>query len=237
MISLIVPYYNNPRMLAHQYRTWAKYAEELRAQLEFIVVDDGSKQEAVDVERPEGINLKLYRIHKDVPWHWCGAKNLGAHEAEGKWLFLTDIDHVVPSKTWRELLKIEDESFIYTLGRVNTQGERVLNKDKQPKPHPNTFFMTKEMYWKVGGYDESYAGLYGTDGIYRKRAFSIAPEKHLPNTCIVLYKRSDIPDADSDLPRKEGRDPMARSRVTQKKQRMGEANVVKTLQFEWTRIL
>ena len=34
--------------------------------------------------------------------------------------------------------------------------------------------MTKNLYWKIGGYDEELSGNYGTSGRYRARAFKVA---------------------------------------------------------------
>src|SRR6185369_156528 len=93
-LSLVIPYYENPGMLAVQYQTWANYPTDLKSRMEIVLIDDGSPtRPAIDVARPEELPpLRIFRVLKDLPWHQHGARNLGAHVAIGKWLLMTDMD-------------------------------------------------------------------------------------------------------------------------------------------------
>lgn len=237
-----MPYYMNPGMLALQYGQWASWSDKLKAQVSVIIVDDGSPEPAVYVPRPEGLpHLSIYRVLKDMPWHQHGARNLGADRApkEG-WLLLTDMDHVLnevnASKLIKRFAKL-DMNKAYMLGRVEANTGKVTTKDGVPKPHPNSFVMTRDTYWEIGGYDEDYCGIYGTDSMYRERVLRRAGMALLSDIQLVRYWNDLVHDASTrTLKRKEGRDPEAKKRVAAAKAARGEGKRIKTLAFEWTQV-
>lgn len=241
-LTLVMPFWLNSGMLAKQYEGWAAWPDELKRRFEIILVDDGSPEPAADVPRPDGLpTLRIYRVLEDRPWHQHGARNLGAHEAEDGWLLLTDMDHVLSMVSAAALMlrldRLNSET-VYMLDRVEADtGKPTLNGHGQPKPHPNSFVMTRELYWRIGGYDEDFCGVYGTDAYFRERAFRIGRRGHL-NIPLTRYWRDIVPDASTNgLPRKEGRDPLAKEKILAAKKARGEADVVKVLQFEWERVL
>lgn len=248
-LSLCLPYYRNPQMLAHQYAVWAAYAVPVKAQLEVVIVDDGSpaSETAAAVPRPHGLPpLRLYRVLEDRPWHQHGARNLAAHEAAGPWLLMTDMDHELPASSAADLL---DQVARATGDEVFTF-HRVDAPDLVPKrdvfgglhPHPNTFAVTRDRYWQLGGYDEDCTG-YGTDGFFRTRLFEAGRARHLASVPVVRYPREVIADASTRAP--EGVRPQVfrdRARRTQEnrnllaeKRRSGRGPTV--LNFPWERVL
>src|SRR5690606_27317244 len=98
-ITLVVPYYRNPNMLLEQAGYWAAYPPGLRV----VVVDDGSPEPAADV-LPADCLARVYRIDVDLPWNRNGARNLGSHVAETRWLLHVDVDHVLPPSSAAALL-------------------------------------------------------------------------------------------------------------------------------------
>lgn len=243
-LTIVMPYYMNPGMLAAQYCEWLVWPARLKRRLSVIIVDDGSPEgHAVDVERPKGLPaLSIYRVLKDIPWHQHGARNLGAHVAQG-WMLLTDMDHVLPEESAAALLAAIDEgeldpASIYMLDRIEADsGLPTLGKDGKPKPHPNSFVVTRETFWTIGGYDEDFTGVYGTDRMFRDRAFSRAKRGHL-NIPLIRYWRDLVPDASTTtLERKEGREPYAKQQIMAAKIARGERDTVKVLQFDWERVL
>lgn len=243
LLTLIMPFYMNGSMLALHYRTWRDWPAKLRANIRVIIVDDGSPENpAANVPRPYGLpDVQIYRVTEDRPWGQNGARNIGAHEAPDSWLLLTDMDHLLTGESAAALLKAIgkgrlDEGTVYMLDRVEADtGKPTLGKDGQPKPHPNSFVMTREMFWRIGGYDERSCGIYGTDRLFRERAFSVARRGHLAIP-LVRYWRDLIPDASTtSLPRKEGRDPVARARIFAEIAAAPEERV--TLNFPWVRSL
>lgn len=238
--TIVMPFYLNSGMLALQYANWAGWPQALKDKFEIIIIDDGSPEPAVDVPRPEGLPaLRMYRVLKDMPWHQHAARNLGAHKAHQGWMLLTDMDHVLTEENAIELTNtFLDEKTIYMLARVEANTGLPTMNNGVPKPHPNSFVVTKKMFWKIGGYDEDYSGIYGTDGLFRSRAFAKATRGHLSGVALHRYWTDLVPDASTTtLQRKEGREPGARDRVTSEKAMRGESDVIKVLQFEWEKVL
>lgn len=243
-LSFCLPYYKNPGMLAEQYRTWAGYQEVLKEQIEIVLVDDGSPEgkAAVGVERPDGLPaLRIYRVLVDIPWHQHGARNLAAKEADGPWLFLTDMDHVLPTESLRRLLSRLRGDVVYTFRRLDAPDLTPKMQHGQEHPHCNTFALTKARYWTVGGYDEDAVG-YGTDGYFRQRLFGTSPAIHLQDVPIVRYPREVIPDASTSAPgidprafRNAGRRTAESKRALALKRQRGEGP--KVLAFPWERVL
>lgn len=183
-VTIVMAYYRNRDTLRRHVDAWQAFPDDLKANLRAIIVDDGSPErpaiEALaDLAHP--IPLKLYRIEQDVRWNWIGARNVGMHEARDGWALTTDIDHFVDEKLARSLIHGKhDPAKVYKFARREHTGEKV-------KPHSNSYFMTRAMYWKIGGHDESFSGFYGSDGDHRRRVERAAKVVMLPDE-LVRYE-------------------------------------------------
>lgn len=191
-VTLVLPYYRNAEMLGEQYERIAQLPADVRNGLQLIVVDDGSpKSPAEAVGRPElGIaGFQLFRIDVDVRWNWLAARNIGVEKAKTEWVLLTDIDHIVPEKTWRRLQEHKlNPRKVYRFSRLDLP-------DLTPyKPHPNSWLMTRELFDKIGGYDERFSGFYGTDGEFRDRVRANA-EVVMLDQPLIRVPREVVPDA------------------------------------------
>lgn len=161
-LTLVVSFYENPTWLDTQATVWRSYAAALAAALSIVIVDDGSPVPCVTPTNVPAA-IRLFRIDVDVRWNWLAARNIGAHHAADGWILLTDIDHVVPETTLRAVMEGQhDPRVVYVFSRREHTGELV-------NPHSASFLMTRQMFWRIGGYDERLSGFYGTDGLYRKR--------------------------------------------------------------------
>jgi len=191
-LSIVFAYYENPTMLEFQWQEITAYPEPLKSLIEIVVVDDGSpRYPAAEVPRPEGLpSVSVFRVNQDIRWNQDAARNIGAHEAGAPWLLLTDIDHVVPPESLDQILS-EDRSpaSFYTLGRIKFYGGH------HSDTHPNSYLMTKELYWHIGGHDEDFAGVYGKDFLFRKRARRRAIEEHLPDIVLARVGSTAVKDA------------------------------------------
>lgn len=244
MLSLCLPYYRNSGMLAEQYRVWAGYPDDMKTQIEIVLVDDGSPEPALDVPRPTGLPpLRIFRVLEDRPWHQHGARNLAAREAVGPWLLLTDMDHVLPAESLRRLLGRLSDDRVHTFHRLDAPHlTPKVDAYGAPHPHPNTFALRQARYWDLGGYDEDCVG-YGTDGFFRQRLFASAGAVHHADIPVIRYPREVVPDASTRAP--EGVSPKAfrdaarrthRNRtVVNDKLVSGERPTV--LAFPWERVL
>lgn len=189
-ISLVLPYYENPGMLREQFASVRDLPSTYRSNICVIVVDDGSPTHPAKPEDLAGAGLQIYRITVDVRWNQDAARNIGVHHSETSWILLTDIDHLVPQSTWGELLHGKfDPDIVYKFGRVSAPAM------SEYKPHPNSWFMTCKMYNRIGGYDERFAGYYGTDGDFRDRVKESAIEIRQLKQVLVRVPRTLIPDA------------------------------------------
>lgn len=234
--TLILPFYLNQGMLREQQARLAELPAEIRQALHLIVVDDGSPSEpAQDVwDPPAGLgSARLYRTKVDVRWNWLFCRNLGVDQAQTEWLFLTDIDHVVPLATWQVLMtEALDPTMVYRFSRVDAPYLTPY------KPHPNTWCLTKRLYDRVGGYDERLSGFYGTDYDFRNRVRANASAVVIREDVIIRYPREVIPDASTTTyGRKEPQDkPNVRRLLDERLCQRGEKAKTKRLTFPWSRV-
>lgn len=205
-LTLVYAYYENPEMFRYQQQVWGSYPERIRKRLEIIVTDDCSERTPIQsvIIPDQPINMQVFRILKKVPWNWLEARNIGAKYAAAPWLLLTDMDHVVQAKMIQSLFsRLPDlvRTMVYQFGR------QLMNGGIPYHPHNDSFLVAKQLFWQCGGYDEDYAGLYGTSGMFRRRLFEFS-SGHLrwSDLSLHLVQREQIPDASTvGLPRKEGR--------------------------------
>jgi hypothetical protein len=204
-ITICLPYYRNHGMLVEQCRRLRALPADLRQHLRLIVVDDGSallqKDEfalpesavAADVQ-DAGMPFELYRINVNVRWNQDAARNLAVDRATTEWLLLIDIDHIPPHDTLQRLVSEKYSSkMIYRFNRMTWWGGDRL---EPYKPHPNSWFMTKEMFDALGGYDERFAGLYGTDADIKERVEAkLGREPAMLDLVLLRVPRETIPDA------------------------------------------
>lgn len=202
-VTLVYPFYCNPKFLRFQLEHWWKFPPRLRNFLCAIIVDDGSPnwQQAKPVLRMSRFPFPiwLYEIEVDVPWNWLAAKNIGMKYAATEWCMGTDMDHVLPQETAECLIYgLHDPKTIYRFQRKEIGGKKI-------HPHPNSWFMTRDMFWdKFGGYDEALSGHYGSDGDARRRWAAAAEVKtmiehlerceHHGDSSTTNYKRKQPSD-------------------------------------------
>lgn len=170
-VTFVYPYYENPRFLRCQLGWWSTYPKHVKSQIAFIVVDDGSPEHPAEQAisgQPIPEHFRLFRIEPDIRWNWLAARNIGAHHADEGWLLLTDIDHVVPASTADAIVYGKhDPNVVYAFSRKEHDGQKAF-------PHSASFLMTRQMFWQIGGYDETFSGYYGTDGMFRRRVAKAA---------------------------------------------------------------
>jgi hypothetical protein len=95
------------------------------------------------------------------------------------------MDHVIPESTAAAVIYGQhDPSVIYGFSRIEHTGEPLA-------PHPNSWLITRAMFWQVGGYDEALSGHYGTDGDWRRRCAATAPMAILSDRLIRHEYQAD----------------------------------------------
>ena len=198
-IAIVMPYYDNPQMWAYQLEHFHTLDPKIARRVEVIVVDDASPHHpAADVIQGDlPLTLSVFRIERDKPWNQDAARNIGVHEATAPYVLVTDIDHIVPAATLEGLLSLKDSSRVFSLGR----GAHF--SDAKVASHVNSYFLSKDLYWRIGGYDEDFWGMYGTDKLFRNRVL----ENHnivLKNDLFLeLVTQGSIPDAKNKVFRRK----------------------------------
>jgi hypothetical protein len=218
-ITLVMAYYENPGMLQRHYDAWREMDPKLREHVHVIIVDDGSPNGPATPPRNLIMRLQIYRMTKDIRWNQDACRNVGVAHAETEWVLLTDIDHEVREETWRYLVYREWNP------RVAYKFRRISAPDfDYYKAHPNSWFMTRKLYDAAGGYDERFAGYYGTDGDFRDRVLSKAEEVITLKQSIVRVPRQVVPDASTTTYlRKQPEDRIGISRVFEERVKLQEA--------------
>jgi hypothetical protein len=204
--TLVMAYYDNPKMLEVHLREWLTYRADTKIALRVIIVDDASPNyPAADVITAfgyTGLLVKCYRVTVDRPWGQDGARNIGMHHAEDGWCLMTDIDHV--------LRRHEAEGMMSFAGALAQEGEYYMPLRRRFNnlplhSHPNSFLMHRNDFWKMGGYDEDFVGFYGSDGNFRKCAKGAGLREYPINHFgLTLYGADVIEDANTKLSRKDG---------------------------------
>jgi len=225
MITIVMAYYNNPTMLKRHLEEWEKYPKNFRA----IIVDDGSKEPALPILQDNcPIPTQLYRVKIDKPWNQNCARNLAMTHATG-WCLITDMDH---------LLTVEEANKINLKDYNKNKAYKPLRKEvdgSNYKRHPNTYLMTSDLYWSVGGYDEAFCGYYGTDATFRRQLGERILDTD--NFSVVRYGRETIHDASTrNLGRKGSKYHVSSNPDLLLRRKYG-GKAVKSLDFPWEKQL
>jgi glycosyltransferase involved in cell wall biosynthesis len=199
VFSLIIPYYNQPTMLAAQMEIAKQYPDSVRV----IVIDDGSP---VPAKIPTKQNISLYRINIDIPWNREQARNLGAYVADTQWIIQVDIDHVLPVACATRLLELtlnpkDWHRFPrYRIGKADeTRKKDTLSPDVEYgkiHPHVDSFLITRDMFLS-SPYDERYSGCLGGGTPFAARMKRLYGEpRMLPEDVFLqVYTKSKVKDA------------------------------------------
>ena len=238
MLTLVYSYYENWKMLQEQLKFWSEYPPNVLKHVEFIVTDDCSTNAPLNSAfvLPANLNIRIFRITKKVPWNWLACRNIGAHHAKGDWLLLTDMDHVLlPQYSNQTLLLTKKLSpdFVYMFSR------RDMPHMKKVPHHKDSFFLSKDLFWRSGGYDEDLSGHYGTSGQFRRRVIKCATGWEILDIPLIRYSRSVIDDACTvNFVRKtaDGAHHRAMKKIIRNKILSGTSNVIKTLSFPYEEV-
>jgi len=162
MISIIYPFFNQHKALAHHHLHWMRLMHE-DVEFEVILVDDHSDKIPAVSDWSRAFPLRLFRVDEDKGWNITGAKNIGMHEANSNWCFVGDLDHLCTLEMMRYAMRapLEDKHF-YIFPRRDEQGRETEDY------HENFMLIRKKDFWHVGGYDEDFAGGYGWEDVWFK---------------------------------------------------------------------
>ncbi|CNL42906.1 glycosyltransferase [Yersinia proxima] len=137
-------------------KEYESYPDDIKDAVEFVIVDDCSplEYEVKDYD----LNFTWLRITTDIQWNQAGSRNLGVTYAKSDKIIITDLDCLLPEDTMRYLVNARNPGrSLYRIYRTDeTTG-------KAYRGHPNLFFMSRARFFRLYGYDEEFAGHYGSE--------------------------------------------------------------------------
>jgi len=176
MISVIVPVYNGEDVIANCLKTLLNQNYP-KNKYEIIVVDDGSKDNTVNIVS-KFKRVKLIRQRHRGP---AAARNLGVEKSRGQIVLFTDAD-CIPSKSWiKNMLEpfkdkgivgvggtyktLNKKSLIARFVGYNIEERHKILKKKRYIDFMGTFSAAyrKIIFSKFGGFDTSFSTSSGED--------------------------------------------------------------------------
>jgi len=170
-LSIIVPVYNSHRVVMRHIKHFKKM--NLPGDIEIIFMDDGSYPPLKDYFQGHGLkNFYIYPTGDKRPWTQPCAKNLGVKISEGEYIFITDVDHIIPKKTVIQAYKFNGDKmgFKRSFAILSNNGDifndpeslfkygfskvRYAKRGTSVYRHTNTFVMRKKVFKAIGGYRE-----------------------------------------------------------------------------------
>jgi len=142
--------------------------------VEIVFVDDGSTP-PISFPNSGLRNLSIYYTNDKRPWTQGLARNMGAKYAKGKYLMMTDADHIFTKEVIDHVLSFEGDkmNFPRFYGALDKDGHLLIEKKDlweyglDPKRivgrrgmcaghHGNTFAIRKAIFEEMGGYKEKH---------------------------------------------------------------------------------
>lgn len=172
-LSVVIPVFESYEIVRRQLRHLERMCNKVRRNVEFIMIDDGSDP---PIDFTNHLKYFIGRCtNNTVPWSEHAARNLGAHLAHGRNLFLIDIDYIIPERTLLKALGFQGDRMAIrrSFGYLDENGDIVTDKQSLSEwgladeylpydhvpGHRSQFVMRRDLFFKLGGYREDLAGV------------------------------------------------------------------------------
>lgn len=170
-ISVIISAFNKHDITAIHVR---ECMNSTRVPDEIIVVNDGGTPDLKDklMALEKKTKIIYARIEQDIKWNYTGARNLGIWLSSGDIISIEDNDHIPERNFYQDCLNFFKDhpecERIKTCKRwVVMEEDAISNPYEQwvkigSRPHHQDVTVNKrEVFLKLKGYDERFAGEYG----------------------------------------------------------------------------
>jgi hypothetical protein len=161
-VSIVIPVLDSHEVVRRQMLHFGRIGLPAMDDVELIIVDDGS-------DPPLDIPgwAKVFCTNDPRPWTWALARNDGARIAQGQYLLMTDIDHILSKELidyvrgfdgqkvqFKREFGVLDENGLFTQDMAVLKQYGLKLDTVDVKPLPNNFAMRRDIFWKLGGYRE-----------------------------------------------------------------------------------
>jgi len=184
-VSIVIPVLQSHEVSRRQ---CLYFDRTLPDRFELILVDDGSNP---PIQTPRvSIPLTVTYSRDTRPWTQALARNLGARIARGRYLLMTDVDHILSQDALAAVGAFRGfrMTFPRLFGELSADGEvrpcGSTDINAQILSHQNTFVIQRRIFLEDlhGEYDEDkYSrGVYGGDDVdFNRRYYRLVQEKRL----------------------------------------------------------
>lgn len=177
MVSVVIPYYNRRELIADCLKS---VLAQTYSNLEVIIVDDGSKESALDVLEP--FLGDQVRYHRYTPNQGaCHARNVGVSLARGEFIAFQDSDDLwLPRKLEKQMAAMEEKKadflfcglerrvldsdtsvYVPALG-FDESGDSMAQMLWESRASTQTILVRREVFEKIG-FDETLRRLQDWD--------------------------------------------------------------------------
>lgn len=189
MITINLSFYNQDEILRKHVELWKTYPDEIKKYFTFFIIDDCSKNNALDILTDidlSNLNIHIYRVLEDLVCNIAGVRNLGASECQTEWMVILDMDTMISIEMALQLIELVKNNQGNNVYKFN---RKVLNNVEHPKNnkmHPAICLIRKKDYWSIGGCEENLVGNYGyTDPCFWYRAKGKVNIKYMKNIYLI----------------------------------------------------
>ena len=151
-IRINYTYYNSPEVF-QEIIDWYNEADPYHS-FDYTVIDDGSQSKPItDMNVPS--RWRILRIEDDLGWNNEGARNCLMRDTSNQWNLLLDSDWIITSQCLNairfQIARGLNHRVVYLPGNFGSNTIR------------NSFLVTKDTFWNIGGYDQAFIGYHGVD--------------------------------------------------------------------------
>ena len=181
-------YFEEPDRLRNLLDIWKTWP----ANLDIFLVDDGSTAfPALEVIQDFHLEdwqptFQLWKCTRNLGFNSHGCRNLIAKYAQTDVIQFMDIDmHMHAPELARLKKMVWEKDYIAHHICYRTYDQKVVAEPG----HLNAFAIHKELYWKAGGYDESFTGHHWGDREFLERLFRCEHRKVNSSLCVTLDRK------------------------------------------------
>tara|TARA_B100001113_G_scaffold301986_1_gene261257 strand:+ start:2669 stop:3244 length:576 start_codon:yes stop_codon:yes gene_type:complete len=140
--------------------------------------------------------FQLWKCTRNLGFNSHGCRNLIAKYAQTDIIQFLDIDMFMYEGDIAKLKKIKWESDYI----AHHKSYKTFDQSVSEHPgHLNAFAIHKDLYWKAGGYDESFTGHHWGDREFIDRIYELKPKRIKTDLILTLDRKGKHGSVDSKV--------------------------------------